>query len=421
MEKNLKIILVNYRYFISGGPERYLFNIKDVLESKGHEVIPFSVKHNLNVKSKYDKYFLDPIGSGDEITFGHYRKGHPATMLKTFERMFYSFEARRKLSQLIGDVSPDVIYVLQYQSKISPSIIDVAKDNGIPVIQRISDFGHICANSLFFQKNKRAVCEKCLNGTRIHAIINKCVYDSYVYSLLKVLSLQLQEIIKIHKKIDQFVVPSKIAIKKLKKFGIPEQKLNYLPTFFPSTLPGSTEQKIKYGDYALYIGRIDVEKGILTLIKAFENTNYKLKIIGFSTAGYEQFIKEYLSNINHNVEFLGKMNFEEIKSYLSECLFTVVPSECYENFPNTVLESYAFRKPVVASAIGSLREIVVQGKTGLLFEPKNIADLSNKIKWLFRNKGHAIQLGEAGYHQMLSTYSPEYHYHKLKEIFLNCL
>ena len=70
----MKIVLVNYRYFFSGGPERYMFNIKQLLEEEGHEVIPFSVKHNKNIATPYEKYFLSPVGSGDEVYFGDVAK-----------------------------------------------------------------------------------------------------------------------------------------------------------------------------------------------------------------------------------------------------------------------------------------------------------------------------------------------------------
>jgi len=144
----LKIIIVNYRYFISGGPERYLFNVKDLLEKNGHEVIPFSVKNKRNQPSQYESYFIDPIGEGDEVYFTEYKKTSVKTIIKSFSRMFYSFEAKKKLNCLIKAVNPDLIYVLHYQNKISASIFDAAAKNRIPVIHRISDFGQICANAV---------------------------------------------------------------------------------------------------------------------------------------------------------------------------------------------------------------------------------------------------------------------------------
>src|SRR3954469_20345534 len=117
----MNIIIVNYRFFVSGGPERYLFNIIKLLQSKGHTVIPFSVKHSQNIPNKYDNYFLDPIGEGNEVYASEYNKTNINTVVKSLSRMLYSHEAKKKLEILIKDVSPDLIYVLHYQNKISAS------------------------------------------------------------------------------------------------------------------------------------------------------------------------------------------------------------------------------------------------------------------------------------------------------------
>ena len=69
----MRILLVNYRYFISGGPERYLFNIKKKLENEGHEVIPFSIHSMKNVPSEYSKYFVEPIGGRNVVYYEEYR------------------------------------------------------------------------------------------------------------------------------------------------------------------------------------------------------------------------------------------------------------------------------------------------------------------------------------------------------------
>jgi len=56
----MKIVLLHVEYFVKGGAARYMFNIKKLLENKGHTVIPFSVQHDENEKSEYSKYFLSP-------------------------------------------------------------------------------------------------------------------------------------------------------------------------------------------------------------------------------------------------------------------------------------------------------------------------------------------------------------------------
>jgi glycosyltransferase involved in cell wall biosynthesis len=412
----LKIIIVNYRYFISGGPERYLFNVKDLLEKNGHEIIPFSIKNKRNKLSQYENYFLDPIGEDNEVYFREYKKSNVKTIFKSFSRMFYSFEAKKKLNCLIKAVNPDLIYVLHYQNKISASIFDAAAKNQVPVIHRISDFGQICANALFFRPGQKDICERCLTGSKINAILNKCVYDSYIYSSIKVASLKFQEIIGITKKVQAFVVPSKFTLEKLKAYGFPQKSLVHIPSFF-NFQSVSTELQIAYQPFALYIGRIEPEKGLLTLVKSFENTEFNLKIIGFSISGFDEELKDYLKDKNHHIEFLGKKGFDEIQIYLSKCSFTIVPSEWYDNFPNTLLESFAFKKCAIATNTGSLKELVIDNETGLLFRLKDFQDLRSKIVYLFGNEAICQNLGKNAFNMLNKEYSAHEHYKKLNNLF----
>ena len=413
----MKIIIVNYRYFFSGGPERYLFNITDLLQKNGHTVIPFSVKHSKNEFSNYEEYFLDPIGNGNETYAKEYNKTNLDTLKKTMGRILYSFEAKKKLEILIEHVEPDLIYVLHYQNKISCSIFDAAEKYKIPVVNRISDFGQMCSNALLFRPKQKDICERCMHGSKINAVVNKCVQNSYVYSAIKVASLVISEqIVHTKSKINAFVVPSTFTLKKMIEYGYDSNKLNHIPTFFSSKtfiIPGN----ISYKNFALFIGRIEVEKGVSTLINAFINTDYHLKIIGFSTDGYEIELQKFLEGKKHNIEFLGKKTFPEIIPYLQDCAFTIVPSECYDNFPNSLIESYAYKKAVIASKLGSLKEMVNDGKTGLLFNVKDAIDLQSKIAFLFDNPELSKEYGNNGYNKLLDEYSADVHYQKLMNVF----
>ena len=412
----MKIIIVNYRYFISGGPERYLFNVKELLEKNGHTVIPFSVKSQHNQPSEYEDYFLEPIGEGKEVYFSEYKKTDFRTIMKSFSRMFYSFEAKKKLNKLIKATRPDLIYVLHYQNKISASIFDAAVNNKIPVVHRISDFSQICANGIFYRARKKDICERCLKGSKMNAVINKCVYNSYFYSSVKAASLQLQKYLGLTKKIDAFVIPSKFTISKLLQYGFPTAKLFHIPTFFNFQSVKQTFN-IVYQPFALFIGRVEEEKGLMTLVKAFENTHFSLKIIGSSSSGFDLEVKKYLENKNHHIEFLGQKSFDEIQAYLSQCAFTVMPTEVYDNFPNTILESYAFKKCVIATDTGSLREIVIDNQTGFLFPIKDITSLQDKIECLFKDIAKCSEFGENGYNKLNKDFSESQHYSNLINLF----
>jgi hypothetical protein len=115
----MTIIIVNYRFFIAGGPERYLFNVINLLQDNGHTVIPFSVEHTKNVPTPYAPYFLSAIGDGTAVYASEYNKKSWDTVRKSLGRMVYSFEAKNKLETLIKDTKPDLIYILQISIKKS--------------------------------------------------------------------------------------------------------------------------------------------------------------------------------------------------------------------------------------------------------------------------------------------------------------
>lgn len=409
----MKIALVNYRYFISGGPERYYFNIKDILESKGHTVIPFSIKGPKNFETEYSRYFLESVD--DEEYFANTKRS-TGTVIKSFTRMFWSREASRKFRQLLLDTRPEVVYIMQYHNKISPSIIHTAYKLGIPVVHRISDFQYMCPNALFYN-DRTGVCEDCLNGKWMSCVRNKCVHGSTVLSAIKTAAKYFHEAIGVTRHIDAFVVPSSFTLGKLQQYGIPAEKLIHIPTFFNTNcdIPEPS-----YRPFFLYIGRIEKQKGLATLIKAFEGTDMNLKIIGFSNDGYEEELKASLNDKNHNIEFLGRMTFDEIAPYLSTCLATVVPSEWYDNFPNVILESFAYSKPVIATDFGSMKELVENNITGYTFPYSDADALRAHARHMLDNPYEAQRMGAEARRRIDTEYSPDTHYNALMQV-LNTL
>lgn len=410
----MKIVLVNYRYFISGGPERYLFNIKEVLERESHEVIPFSVKNKRNVPTEFERYFLE--SADDEIYFVHMKR-NLKNILRSFYRMFYSFEAKKKFKKLLIDTKPDLVYMLQYHNKISPSFISVAKKKKIPIVHRLSDFQYMCSNALFYNE-KKGICEDCLSGQKWSCIKYRCVANSLVYSFIKLAAQKYHAFLGITKKIDAFVAPASFMLNKLRQYGVPDEKLHHIPTFFNLKKEPAT---IAYEPFFLYVGRISKEKGLMTLINAFIDTSYQLKIIGFSSDDYEEYLKNYLQDKKHTIDFLGKMDFVNIVPYLSTCLSTVLPSECYDNFPNALLESFAYKKAVIATNIGSLPELVKNNETGLLFDYASVSSLKEKIKYFIDNPFEVKRMGENAYRELIHNYSPQIHYTRLIQLFNSLL
>jgi len=167
-------------------------------------------------------------------------------------------------------------------------------------------------------------------------------------------------------------------------------------------------------DYVLYLGRIEKIKGIQTMLQAFKG----IKDIDLLIAGggsLENELKK--STVNPNVKFLGFRKKEEILCLIKNSLFTIVPSEWYENFPYSIIESMSLGKPVLGARIGGIPELVIDGYTGYMFTPKNVNDLENKIKLMLNDKNKLGEMGINAKNHMNNLTSFKSHYTKMKFIF----
>lgn len=181
--------------------------------------------------------------------------------------------------------------------------------------------------------------------------------------------------------IDGLIYVSKFAKEKHEQY-IPalREKPNLVLYNLAIKIDEKINKNIIQEKYFLFFGRLSYEKGIKTLITAFKNCQQsKLKIAG--TGPLEKELKDFtkINNIK-NIEFLGYKSGGELVNLVKNAYFIVVPSEWYENNPMTIIEGYAAGVPVIGSNIGGIPEIVIKGRTGYLFNPGNVDELTNIVK-----------------------------------------
>lgn len=410
----MRILLVNYRYFISGGPEKYMFNIKKMLEDNGHEVVPFSVHSNKNVETEYSKYFVEPIGSRDATYFEECKKT-PKVIMQMLSRSIYSIEVEKAIQKEIREIKPDLVYVIHFVNKLSPSVIRGAKKLGVPVVLRLSDYFLLCPRFDFMYDKKP--CEECLTKGYISCIKKRCVKGSLFASIIRVFSMKIHQLMSIYEDVDAFITPSEYLKEKLITNGFDEKKINCIPTF---TASKSKVGEPCVGTYGLYFGRITEEKGVDTVVKAYEKMpDRHVKIMGDDTTDEAKRLKLYIESKKiKNVEFLGFKSGEELEKIIKEARFTLIPSIWYDNLPNTALESFQFSKPVIASNIGSLPELILDGVNGYLFSTADPNDLCEKIK-LLDDDNIVTKMGSASRKRLEDRFSPKTHYDALINIFEN--
>jgi len=405
----MKILQINKFFFLKGGSERYFFDLSELLSEKKHKVIVWSTQHSKN--------FSFP-GLKDFIQFSDFSKYEG--FLKDFKkvrRIFWNKEAAKKLERIIKREKPDIAHLHNFMSHFSPSIIFTLKKYNIPIVMTLHDYKLFCPNYQLFSKKK--VCFDCLEKRNFNSCLSKkCIKDSYIKSLIGYLEAKSQkDILKITEKIDVFLAPSRFMEKKAIQAGIPAKKIIHLPYFVSKDKKQSSSSK--ENPYLLYFGRLNQEKGINLLIKSFvevskDFSKWKLKIIG---NGPE---KEKLKNLAkkcNQIEFLGYKKSDELKKLISNTYLTILPSIWPDNFPFSILESLSLAKPVLASRVGGIPELVKDKKTGLLFKSNNQKNLTDKIIWAINNKKEIKKIGKNAQKEILSKYNSDNHYNKLIKIY----
>jgi glycosyltransferase involved in cell wall biosynthesis len=118
-----------------------------------------------------------------------------------------------------------------------------------------------------------------------------------------------------------------------------------------------------------------------------------------------------------NVHYAGYLSGRDLWSFISGAKFTIVPSESYETFPYSAIEALYLGKPVIASRIGGLPEIVEDGINGLLFNPGDAIDLSQKISRLWAKPDHVKEFSLNAERKAKALYTPQRFYERLSSVF----
>lgn len=410
----MKIILANYRFYVSGGPEIYMFNVKRLLEDAGHIVIPFSVRSPLNEDTPYSRYFPHGKSESGDAYFNNVKKT-PKNVARLLSCAFYNREAYKNLRRLIQDERPDVVYVLQQINELSPSIFKACHDEGVRVVHRLSDFNIMCPRSDFLCNGE--VCTACINGDYSKAADMSCCHGSRATTAVRIASMKFHRCKRLFDYVDAFVCPSAFTASLLKKSGVPGEKINVVPTF--TTAPSRPEVCPAAGKYALYLGRISPEKGVdLTVDAAMRNSGVRLKITGRTDDEYAASIKTAVeeAGISDRVDFVGFVKGEEKERLIDGAACVLCPSTWFENMPNTVLEAYAHGKPVVVFDIGCMPELVENGETGSVLPLGDVDALSKTIAIYLENPDEAKRQGMNGRNAVLTKYTPQNHLEKLEAI-----
>ncbi len=390
----MKVLLASWSWHPVGGDWTYVENVKRLYEANGIEVIPFSTKNEKNIETKYDEYFI----KAHDYKELNKSKGISSS-LKALKNSVVSFEALNNIDKLLDENEISFAHLHIIHHWVTPAIIWKLKKRNIPIVWTLHEYKVLCPEGTFVSNGK--VCESCFNGKFYNCAIKKCKKQSFLASTLASIDAYFYNLSGIYKKVDLFFCPSDFLRRKFIQFGFPESKMKltnycydievidqYLKEYH-SNINADKKEK----PYALYVGRIEKLKGIKTLIDAAIDTNINLKIAG-TGAAFEE-MKAYVENSKlKNIEFLGFQNKKSVYDLTVNATFVVCPSEWYENYPFSVIESLLLHKPVIGSDMGGIPELIVDGKTGYIHKAGDVQELRSAMLKLWNNPDLAEKMGE---------------------------
>ena len=403
----MNILNIHKFYYKRRGAETYFFALEKLLKSYGHKVIPFSMHHPKNEKTKYSKYFVSSLELGDN------QKSKLSLVPKTMSRFFYSKEAQGKIAELLDNEKIDIAHVHNIYHHLSPSVLVELKKRGIPVVMTLHDFKLICPNYSLYTQNE--VCERCKGHKYYNAIKYKCLQNSVASSAIGATEMYFHKLFSLYEKnVDLFIAPSKFVKKKMIEFGQDGNKIKVIPHFSEVSTPRKKLKENKPKDSLLYMGALLEGKGILELVKTFSklNTSFELNIAG--SGPLEKSIRNYLHEKNiKNIHLLGQLDKKELHLAIESCSAVVIPSIWYETFGLTGLEAYAFSKPIIVNDVGALPELVLPNQTGYRVNVSKPLQFEKQLKMILSKKDKFPKMGKNGRDFLERHFSAEVHYEAL--------
>lgn len=357
-----KLLSLNSYHYRRGGSDAVYFDHAALMEELGWSNAFFSMHHPNNLASPWARFFVE------ELEFGHAYS--PLQKLQMAAKVVYSFEAQRKLKALLGEFRPDIAHIHCIYHHLSPSVLPVLRDAGVPVVLTAHDLKIACP--AYKMLNDTGVCEKCKTGSMLNVMRHRCVRGSLAASTIVAVESGLHGWLGTwQNNVTKVIAPSRFFMEKFIEWGWPREQFAYIPNYVDAT---RFEPRFEPGRYFLYFGRMAPEKGVGTLLRAATKAGVSLKLAG--TGPELESLKQLATDLGSDAEFLGFRSGGELHSMIKGARAVVLPSEWYENAPMSILESFAFGKPVVGARIGGIPEMIDPGENGLVFESGQVNELA---------------------------------------------
>jgi glycosyltransferase involved in cell wall biosynthesis len=352
-----------------GGEERHVANLSAELAARGHQVSVATLWHKGFARFEIEK--------GVRI---HRIRGTLQRMEAIFSYKDRQFappftdpEVLWALRRIISEERPDIIHAHNW---IVHSFTPLKAWSKAKLVMTLHDYSLVCVQKRLMRHGVRCsgpAFVKCLN----------CATD--FYGIGKGVPSTLANLIwgEIERRtVDMFLPVSRSVAEqtRLEKSRVPYR---IIPNFIPDNVEAPENDahpllaQLPEDDFLLYVGDLMPDKGIDVLLQAHAllNKQIPLVLIGRLDTGY-------LERVPPNVLHLGRWPHSAIMQAWSRCTIGLIPSTCPDACPTVAMEAMAMGRPIIASCIGGLTDIIVDGQTGLLVPPGDPQALGEAIQSL---------------------------------------
>jgi glycosyltransferase involved in cell wall biosynthesis len=348
VDKKERILIVHNYYQIPGGEDTVVMNEKKMLEEHGHEVVLYTRSNSeLKTMSKMSKLLL------------------PITTI-------FNFRTYREIRKIICEQNIDVVHVHNTLNLISPAVYYAALSKKISVVQTVHNFRLLCPGATFYRDGH--ICEDCVQYGLKCAIKHNCYRNSKLQTLACVINTTIHRATGVYGKIKYICLTDFNKKKLLELKQIKEDKVFIKPNYVEKT--GEVISEEKRENQFVYAGRLDRLKGIEILFKAWKQLGKEAPLLVVCGIGpMEEWCEKFIIENNLNVEMKGWKNNNDVSKIIAHSRALILPTQCYEGFPMSILEAFSVGTPVISSDIGNAGVIIQEGITGYKFNSVSSEDL----------------------------------------------
>lgn len=352
MSSEKKNILIVHNYYqIPGGEDTVVANEKKMLEKHGHKVILYS-RNNAELKqmSKIRILFL------------------PFTTV-------FNLRTYKEIKKQIRRENIDVVHVHNTLNLISPAVYYAARSMKVPVVQTIHNFRLLCPGATFYRDGH--ICEDCVKNGLKCAVKYSCYRGSKAQTLVCAISTWLHRTTGIYGKINYICLTEFNKDKLLQLKHIKPERVFVKPNFVENNSFIPEEERL---NQFVFVGRLDKLKGVDILFEAWKRMGEgAIKLIVCGMGPMEEWCKSFIKENVVNIEMCGFVPNDETLKIIANSKALVLPTQCYEGFPMSIVEAFSVGTPVICSDLGNAGSVVEEGITGYKFRYDSIESIMSAI------------------------------------------